>query len=145
MRVVAVADEAEVAADDHEVAATDHGAAVRVAGSQASVQVDVAFLEVLSRLRRALGDVRGKIRVTDAIGLAGSGRRSRARSRLIARALRHLGWQRGRYRFAGVLTYAYAKGTRLQRETILDVERGADGLFVVKRMKMKRGPQARRA
>lgn len=118
----AVEDEDDVAAEE-----------APVRGHGLLQQGDVAdFLEVVGRLRRSLGDARGKIRVTDAIVLAGLGRRSHYRSRLIARALRHLGWQRGRYRFAGALTYAYAKGTRLQRETILDVER-VDGQFVVSR------------
>ena len=115
--------------DEDDVAAEDH-----VAAGRAPDLGDAAdFLEVLSRLRRALGDARGKIRVTDANVLAGLGTKSHYRSRLIARALRHLGWQRGRFRFAGALAYAYAKGTRLQRETILDVEPGADGQCVVSR------------
>lgn len=91
------------------------------------------FLEVLSRLRRALGDVRGKIRVSDAQVLAGLDRKSHYGSRLIARALRHLGWKRSRYRFDGRVAYAYAKGTRLQRETILEVAGSDDGQLVVKR------------
>jgi hypothetical protein len=91
------------------------------------------FLEVLSRLRRALSDSRGKIRVSDAQLLAGYARPSDYRSRLIARALRHLGWERGRHRFNGTIGYAYAKGTRLQRETILEVTSGVDGQLVVKR------------
>lgn len=92
------------------------------------------FLEVVTRLRSVLGDFRGRIRVVDAQALAGLGRPSYYRMSLIARALRHLGWKRSRYRFEGVLTYAYAKGTRLQRENILDVERGEDKqLVVVKR------------
>ena len=91
------------------------------------------FLEVLSRLRLALATARGKIRVSDAQVLAGLDRKSHYGSRLIARALRHLGWQRSRYRFDGKVAYAYAKGTRLQRETILEVASGDEGQLVVKR------------
>lgn len=85
------------------------------------------FLAMVSLLRRALGDARGKIRVVDVQALAGLDRRSYYRMSLIARALRHLGWRRARYRFNGALSYGYARGTRLQREEILDIERGADG------------------
>lgn len=91
------------------------------------------FLEVLSRLRHALGDARGKLRVSDAQVLAGLDRKSHYGSRLTARALRHLGWERSRYRFDGKVAYAYAKGTRLQRETILEVTSGEAGQLVVKR------------
>lgn len=92
-----------------------------------------AFLEVLTRLRQALGDARGKIRVSDVHQLAGLGRPTDYRSRLIARALRHLGWERRRYRFEGSIAYAYAKGTRLQRETILEVASCDSGQLAVKR------------
>jgi hypothetical protein len=91
------------------------------------------FLAVLSPLRAALQNERGKIRVADVQKLAGLGRRSYYRSRLIAQALRHLGWKRGRCRFDGSLAYAYVKGTPLQREDILEVECGPDGQFVLKR------------
>ena len=91
------------------------------------------FLEVLSRLRRALDGARGKLRVSDAQILAGLDRKSYYGSRLIARALRHLGWQRGRCRFNGKVAYAYAKGTRIQRETTLELVRGSGGQLVVKR------------
>lgn len=92
-----------------------------------------AFLEVLSLLRRSLDNFRGKIRVVDVHALGGLTRRSHYRSQLIARALRHLGWERGRYRFDGKISYAYAKGTRLQRETILELATGDDDQLVVKR------------
>lgn len=106
--------------------------------SEAGVADDLgdmtAFLEVLSRLRAALGDARGKIRVSDVQHLAGYERPSDFASRLIARSLRHLGWERGRHRFNGTLAYAYARGSRLQRETILEVSSGGDaGQLVVKR------------
>ena len=91
------------------------------------------FLEVLTRLRQALGDARGKIRVADVHQLAGLGKPTDYRSRLIARALRHLGWERGRARFDGAIAYAYVKGTRLQRETILEVASGDGGQLAVKR------------
>jgi hypothetical protein len=92
-----------------------------------------SFLEVLARLRAALGEARGKIRVSDAHRLAGYACPSDFASRLIARSLRHLGWERGRHRFNGTISYAYAKGTRLQREAILDVSSADAGQLVVKR------------
>jgi SLT domain-containing protein len=104
-----------------------------IAERAADVSGDAStFLEVLTRLRHALGDTRGKIRVSDAQILAGLDRKSHYATRLIARALRHLGWKRARYRFDGSHAYAYAKGTRLQRETILEVTSGDEGQLVVK-------------
>jgi len=92
------------------------------------------FLVVLSRLRAALGDARGKIRVADVQALAALERPSYYRMSLIARALRHLGWKRSRYRFDGTLGYGYGRGTRLQRENILEIERLADGQVVLKKV-----------
>lgn len=111
-------------ADEDDVDAT---AIVRASDDAAT------FLEVLSRLRLALGDARGKLRVSDAQVLAGLDRKSHYGSRLIARALRHLGWKRSRYRFDGSHAYAYAKGTPIQRETILEVASDGEGQLVVKR------------
>jgi len=91
------------------------------------------FLMVVTRLRGVLGDARGRIRVSDVQQLAGLERSSYYRMSLIARALRHLGWERVRYRFSGVITYAYARGTRLQRETVLEIERCKDGQFGLKK------------
>jgi hypothetical protein len=89
------------------------------------------FLEMVGRLRAALGDVRGKIRVGDVHALAWLARPTYYRMNLIARALRHLGWRRARYRFDGVVRYAYARGTRLQREDILEIERGVGDQYVL--------------
>ena len=111
----------------------DDAAVDVAAGRQLDSSDATAFLEVLTRLRQALGDARGKIRVAAVHQLAGLGRPTDYRSRLIARALRHLGWERGRYRFDGAIAYAYAKGTRLQRETILEVASGDGGQLAVKR------------
>ncbi len=93
------------------------------------------FLEVLGTLRAALRDEHGKIRAVDVRRLVGLDleRWSYYRARLIARAMRHLGWTRRRCRFAGALAYAYVRGTPLQREGILDVDRGEDGRLVVRR------------
>jgi hypothetical protein len=91
------------------------------------------LLGMVTLLRGALGDARGKIRVVDVQALAGLDRPSYYRMSLIARALRHLGWKRSRYRFNGTVAYGYGRGTRLQREDILEVERSADGQFVLKR------------
>lgn len=89
--------------------------------------------QVTARLRTALADTSGKLRVSDALALAGFDRPSFYRSQIIFLAMRELGWTRGRFRFKGAVKYAYARGTRLQRESILDVERGADGQLVVRR------------
>jgi hypothetical protein len=94
---------------------------------------DVDFLVVTARLRGALEGFHGKLRVTDAIALAGFDRSSFHRTRLLSRAMRELGWDRGRLRFNGALLYAYARGSLLEREVILDVERGDDDRLVVKR------------
>lgn len=97
------------------------------------VLVDDDLLVVTARLRSALADSLGKLRVSDALTLAGFDRPSFYRSQIIGRAMRDLGWSRGRYRFDGAVKYAYARGTRLQRESILEVEREADGQLVVRR------------
>jgi len=98
-----------------------------------SDQDDDVFAEILGRLRVALDGVRGKLRATDALALAGFSSPSYRRTQLVARALRELGWERGRYRFNGNLHYAYARGTQLDREALLDVERGRNGRLVVRR------------
>lgn len=64
--------------------------------------------------------------------LAGLERPSYYRMNLIARALRHLGWRRTRCRFGGTLAYGYSRGTRLQREDILEIERREDGQVTLK-------------
>lgn len=91
------------------------------------------LLEMVTRLRGVLGDARGKIRVGDVQRLAGLDRSSYYRMSLIARALRHLGWRRSRYRFNGTVAYGYARGTRLQREEILEIECGAGGQYALKK------------
>ena len=96
-----------------------------------SADVDQDLIDVTSRLRAALGDSRGKIRVSDAQSLSGLGRPTHYRSQLVAHALRQLGWERVRLRFDGSLAYWYAKGTRLQRETVLEVSE-VEGKFTVK-------------
>ncbi len=45
--------------------------------------------------------------------------------------MRGLGWDHGRYRFNGTLESAYARGSSLEREVILDVESN-DGRLVVR-------------
>ena len=94
---------------------------------------DNAYEVVLQRLRSALDSLRGKLRASDALALAGFKSPSYHRKQLVARALRDLGWERGRFRFKGNLLYAYARGTQLEREVMLDVERGDDDRLVVKR------------
>jgi hypothetical protein len=86
---------------------------------------DQDLVAVYEQLATATGDLRGCLRVTDALLLAGFDRPTPYRRRLITQAFRKLGWERARYRFDGVLTYVYARGTRLERETLLYVEIGA--------------------
>jgi hypothetical protein len=88
-------------------------------------------LEVTTRLRGALEGSQGKLRVPDALLLAGFDRPSFHRKRIVSRAMRDLGWDRERLRFDGELIYAYARGSLLEREVILDVVRD-DDRFVVK-------------
>ncbi len=87
---------------------------------------------VTSRLRSSLEGVRGKLRVTDVWTLAGFAGPSNARAKLVAHAMRSLGWDRGRLRFDGALRYAYVRGSQLEREVVLDVQRGEDGQLIVK-------------
>lgn len=94
---------------------------------------DEAFEKVVQLLRTALDGASGKLRASDALALAGFKGPSYHRKQLVARALRDLGWERGRFRFNGSLLYAYARGTQLEREAMLDVERGDDDRLVVKR------------
>jgi hypothetical protein len=94
--------------------------------------VDV-FAAVLDRFRDLLGDARGKICASDALLLAGFSSPRYRKQQFVARALRELGWERSRSRYGGGLLYAYARGTQLEREVMLDVERGDDDRLVVKR------------
>jgi hypothetical protein len=97
----------------------------------ASYAVDL--LTVTERLRSLLSEARGKLRVTDALKLAGFSGPSFHRSRLLTCAMRDLGWDRARLRFDGTLSFVYARGSLLEREALLIVTRGNDNQFVVKR------------
>ena len=92
-----------------------------------------ALVLVRQRLAAVLANERGKLRASDALSLAGYSRPSYRRKQLVARVLREMGWTRARYRFDGNLLYAYGRGTQLEREVTLDVERGDDGQLIVKR------------
>lgn len=94
------------------------------------------FDMIMERLRTALDGVSGKLRSSDALALAGFKSPSYQRQQLVARALRELGWERGRYRHNGVMVYAYARGNELDREVMLDVEHGDDGRLVVRRREL---------
>ena len=91
---------------------------------------DKDFVTVEARLRAHLADARGKLRVADALTLAGFDRPTFYRTQLVGRVMRELGWERARFRFDGKLHYAYARGSRLEREVMLAVERGDDRLVV---------------
>jgi hypothetical protein len=106
-----------------------------VSSSEAD-NADPDFLAVRTRLRGPLSGRRGKLRVTDAIELAGFTHTSFHRARLVTRAMQDLGWDRARLRIDGNLQYVYARGTVLEREELLVIERGADDQrVVVKRRK----------
>ena len=94
---------------------------------------DADFARVVEALQSVLADARGKLRASDALLLAGFARPSYVRAKLVARAMRQLGWERGRYRFQGNLLYAYARGTELEREVMLLVERDAADQLVLRR------------
>ena len=97
--------------------------------------VDVDDLAVVTaRLRSALGAAHGKIRLADARVLAGFDKPTFQRKKLVASAMAALGWERVRVRFDGVLNSAFAHGSLLEREVILDVKRGPQGRPVVKKM-----------
>ena len=119
-------------------AAVEQPESLPASEQEAGVKIDLLseeaadFLKMVTALRGALGDARGKIRVADVQALAGLDRSSYYRMSLIARAMRHLGWKRSRYRFNGALAYAYARGTRLQREVILEIERTKEGRVVLR-------------
>ena len=97
---------------------------------------DPDLLAVRSRLRGPLSGRRGKLRVEDALELAGFTHPSFHRSRLVSRAMQDLGWDRARLRIDGNLRYVYARGTVIEREDLLVIERGDDDQrVVVKRRK----------
>lgn len=98
-----------------------------------SAAVDQDLIDVTSRLRVSLDNAHGKLRAADALLLAGFARPSRLRTILVARAMLGLGWERGRYRFNGALKSAFARGSALEREIILDVERSDEDQLVVRR------------
>jgi len=94
---------------------------------------DEDLARVLKRLRAALGEANGKLRASDALTLAGFSSGSYHRRQVVSHALRQMGFERGRYRVNGNMLYAYARGTPLEREAMLVVEKAADGKPVVKR------------
>lgn len=92
---------------------------------------DLAALE--DRLRSALDGVNGKLRSVDALALAGFDARSPRRVRVIGLVLRELGWDRVRFRFGGDLSYGYERGSYLEREAVIVIDRGEDGHYAVRR------------
>jgi hypothetical protein len=92
------------------------------------------FLVVMTRLQATLGSMRGKIRISDAQALAGIGQPSNTADHAVGDVMRILGWERRRCRFDGRLLYGYTRGTRYEREVILDVKRGDGGFFVAPRL-----------
>lgn len=129
----------------------DLGAAARLDASSASedpegLDVSGASLDRLEQLRvrtqlqAVLRGLRGRILVDDVITLAHGSRHSSASLRLVAGAMRDLGWVRRRCRFEGVLRYAYVKGSRLQREAVLDLGQDATGAQIVVSRNSQEGP-----
>jgi len=85
----------------------------------------------LKCLRTALGEARGKIRVSDAQLLAGANPSSYHEVSVVGHAMQQLGWKRRRCRFDGMLLYGYVKGTPRQMELMLGVGRRGRKLVVV--------------
>ena len=75
-------------------------------------------------LHHALGIRTGKIRVSDAYLICGleAGKVNQDQIVRFGRAIRALGWARGRRRRNGVLEYVYVKGDAKEREVALSVE-----------------------
>ena len=94
---------------------------------------DEDLARVLKRLRAALNGITGKLRASDALTLAGFTSPSYHRRLVVSRALRELDFEYGRHRINGKMIYAYTRGTPLEREAMIVVERGADGSPVAKR------------
>jgi hypothetical protein len=84
-------------------------------------------------LRTSIGDACGKLRASDALTLAGFSSPSYHRRQVVSKALREMGFERGRYKVNGTMLYAYASGTPLEREAMLVVVKAADGKPIVKR------------
>lgn len=97
------------------------------------MDLELDVRDAVKRLQDVLDGSCGKLRVVDAMVLAGYDRPSYWRGRVVASAMRQLGWQQCRCRFDGVLQGAYARGTAVQRETILEVSRRDDGSCTVTR------------
>jgi hypothetical protein len=98
-----------------------------------SVDAPSSYAEVVTRLRSALSDTRGKLPIPDAQTLAGFTGQSNYGTTVVGQAMNHLGWTRRRCRLKGQLKYAYTKGTPIQRETIIEIERSENGHVIVKR------------
>jgi hypothetical protein len=92
---------------------------------------DRAALE--DRLLSALDGVSGRLRGSDALALAGFDTRSPRRVRVVGMLLREMGWDRVRFRVNGELLYGYARGSYLEREAVIVVDRGEDGHYMVRR------------
>lgn len=95
-------------------------------GEAARVQEDRLqtdpFEEVLEPF---LGGRTGKIRAHDVwtlIGKADAGRRSQEDAARLGDAMRRLGWERVKLRFGGPSEWAYAKGSKAEREASLFVD-----------------------
>ena len=65
--------------------------------------------------------------------LAGFTSPSYHRRLVVSRALRGLDFEYGRHRINGKMIYAYTRGTPLEREAMIVVERAPDGSPVAKR------------
>ena len=79
---------------------------------------------LVDALNRNLGTWTGKLRIADAYLIAGiePGKATQDQMTRFGQAIRELGWERERRRFAGERCYAYVRGTDDQREIELHVE-----------------------
>ena len=83
-----------------------------------------AIASLAAVLHQTLGNLTGKIRVSDVFLVCGIALFDAAQEQReqLGYAIRELGWERKRRRFDGVLEYAYVKGTESERLVQLVVE-----------------------
>jgi len=79
---------------------------------------------LVDALYRNLGNITGKLRIADAYVVAGiePGKATQDQMSRFGQAIRELGWERERRRFAGERCYAYVRGEVGEREVELYVE-----------------------
>ena len=86
-------------------------------------------------LERRLGERVGKIRCTDVYDLlrVPMAQRNQDWAEGVTAAMARLGWEKSRLRFDGSLAWCFAKGTPIDRATILIPSFGPDGISLIER------------